>query len=394
MVNTEYYYSLREVERNGVSTSVDPAINFYTEKVNEVSLALDKKAAIPGELKNSSSVKTRRAAAFYSTMIQPMLATGRDAFKPSSTDIVGLCNSLCSGEKTRFVTYYALSKSCSPRRTGSPDVVIDLAELEMLKVHSLLAGVAKNLDFNFESIIVDESSEIPNDDILRFNDHDRSTNSFVVNRYLEDVGQADTVIIRPLSDSVRTPLAGEFAKKYAEKRAANAKRLFDDINHGNLTPSTLRMKIFIECIPDESLASMGVTSSEISQLRNNLPSVSLRSINRDLLMYVAEMTLHFSAIMDLRSEAGARVSDFDYFPEYTSGGRLYGGVTRSTSRWSFLPNPTRFKGKTMNPMHGLAIYDSNGTFCGVDHYSEISELSNAQVLHIGDKPVAVKLYDR
>lgn len=92
--------------------------------------------------------------------------------------------------------------------------------------------------------------------------------------------------------------------------------------------------------------------------------------------------------MDLRELAAksAIQAGLDNYPEYNPS-RIYGGVTRSTKRWSFLPHPKKFNGQTVNPMHGLAVYTENGEFLGISQKRHLP--AESKIIYEGLKPLFV-----
>lgn len=321
---------------------------------------------------------------YFLELIKPSLASGKDAYRPTPEDIVKFCQQLKDGQ-LNFVMYYAFSKTQSPIRTGSPDQIIDFAEIEMLKHWATIIGVGQRLGFNPRLVIVDETFELPEDDILGFSFQHQKYNLAIATSYLEKVLPEGGIIFRPLSESVRKPLGeglGEgFNMLYENKYEQVRNDLIRQLQKNEWTPDTKRMVIFLECMTPkiwneyniQDLLSFIQTPKDLHQY-----------FPQELLNYLVSITTHFKTIMDLREIAKNIVIQAGWecdYPEYQLANRVYGGVTRSTSRWSFLPHPIRFKGQTRNPMHGLAVYDLQGSFQGIASFSQTINDPNSRVIY-------------
>lgn len=387
---------LEAEERN---ISFTPDCSKEAESVREEAKNPSLYRSIPENIRNSENEKLRRAGVFYRRMIKPSLATGRDAYTPSEEELSNLMKELAAGETVNTVMYYALSKTRSPRRTGSPDTLIDYAELEMLKHYALMTGTARELGFDFRIVLVDETSEIESDELMGFKDEEKRLNRHLAQVYLESIGAQDKVIIRQLNESVRKPLGGDFEKLYEDSRREAREDILRDVDSENVTPGIIRIKVLLDVMPDEGLRELGCNDEQIFNLRENLRDLKISDIDKNVLNYLIDRSTHISAIMNLRPKAEEAVNkngQLDDYPEYQTGKKLYGGVTRTQRRWSFMPHPTRWKGRTINPMHGLSIYDQAGNYHGVVEYKNaVDDIEQGnQFDHIvkygeNEKPIAV-----
>jgi len=148
------------------------------------------------------------------------------------------------------------------------------------------------------------------------------------------------------------------------------------------------MRIFLECMTPDTWNRYNI--EEI--LRTIRKPEDIFTIPVDLRDFIIDLTAHFNAIMGLRESAGNYVrqnGNLSLYPEYDLGTRVYGGVTRSQRRWSFLPHPIRYKGQTRNPMHGLAIYDKQRDFQRYIPFIEASSDDKFEIVYNRNKPLFV-----
>lgn len=308
-----------------------------------------------------------RAGSFFTKLIKPWLASGSDVYKPSIDDVIKFCSKLTTGVDIIF--YYAFSKTQSPGRTGSPDWKIDFAELEMLNYWYYVLLVAKRLGFDLRIILVDETPALPFDEYLGLKEEDLKTNQELFADFLA-FNENPPIIYRSLLDSVFSPLGESFPQLYERRREEVLGMLEQQLSNNVISPETIRIATFLDCLPESTLNHFKINPEHLEQIIYSFKRGEfnpLLSIDQELLNYLINLTAHFASIMSLRSAARDMVIAngwLEKYPEY-SDNRIYGGVTRSLRRWSFLPNPKRFNGKTVNPMHGLAIYDKEGNFLGV-----------------------------
>lgn len=391
-------YGLHQLESVAALYDIPLQVSIEEEMAGIDKLHKDiyKQGALPRSVKDDPTL--RPAGAFFSRFINPWMAKGRDAYKPSEQEVLDFCGQLASGADTKIVLYYALSKTRSPIRTGSPDVLIDLAELEMLRYHARMVRTAQELGFNFRTVLVDETTAIPSDSIMGFSEEQKQKNVQIAHDYINKNRAGGLVNVRSLIDSVREPLGRQFDSLYYERLEKNSQEVSTQVTNGEVNQETKRALILVECMPDEGLAELGLSNEDITSVRNISHGVgNLTDLPQPVLQYVVGMTAHIRAVMDLREPAGEIVRAQgleDEYPEYDSS-RLYGGVTRSSKRWSFLPVPHRYKGTTRNPMHGLAIYnngDRGRNFEGYVQYTEAQQLvkeNTHEIAYIANKPIGV-----
>lgn len=397
--------SLGVLERVAAEFGINFGIDLQSLKDQHAQMlsGLDKKTSLPFSVRNPSEEVLQidrahflDATAFYAAHIVPMIAKGSDVYKPTDSEIFQLCHQLAKGEPVQLVMYYALSKTRSPKRTGSPDTVIDAAEIEMLKNYSSMVLLSRELGLNFSMVIVDETDALPLGMPLGMSQVDKEINTRLVQDYLRANNVNDRVIIRSLADSVMAPLGADFAPLHAARYEENLTSIRTAILSGEKSAETVRLIVFLDCMPDEGLVSMGVNPEDVASLRTSLQSVEdLGNLPASVLNTLTHLTAHFKATMDLRAEASARVSANnwqDRFPEYDTEKRFYGGITRSKTRWSFIPHPKKNMGRVVNPMHGLALYRENDghRYLGNTGYQELKALEDEgknKIIYVGNKPV-------
>ncbi len=352
-------------------------INFLGENTRILPIA--QRQALPLDIRTSPDEKTRLAGLYFLELIKPSLASGKDAYRPTPEDIVKFCQQLKDGQ-LNFVMYYAFSKTQSPIRTGSPDQIIDFAEIEMLKHWATIIGVGQRLGFNPRLVIVDETFELPEDDILGFRFQHQQYNLAIATSYLKKFLPEGSVIFRPLSESVRNPLGERFDIFYREESERVRNNLIGQLEQDEFTSDTKRMCIFLECMTPKTWDEYNI---QILLSAIQTPRDLQQTLPQQLLDYLVDITTHFRTIMNLREIAKNVViqTRLEGYPEYQSTNRVYGGITRSSSRWSFLPHPKKYNGQTRNPMHGLAVYDSRKTFQGIASFSQAINDPNSRVIY-------------
>ena len=353
--------------------------HLVARKIDDVHNRLTDKAKSQGILpviRTATDPGVRMAGAFFREMVTPLIATGRDAYKPTEDEIVDFCHRLIA-EGVNIVLYYAAHKTKSPTRTGSPDTLVDLAELEMLKNYSIMSHVASHFGMSLRFTIVDESDAIPNDDILGFTQDQKDLNAEIVSQMIDGVDAKNRIIMRPLIGSVSTSLGEEtFNEIYSQEIETSRAKVVHELNNDVSNALTIRIFTFLDCTADEGFANLGLSQTDIDRVREvtkTRDTTELLLLPTDLLSYVIGLTAHVDTIMGMRPLAAQSVKEKGLqkdFPEF-SDERVYGGVTRSSSRWSFLPHPVRFSGRTINPMHGLAVYNGD-EFVGVAPFAELA----------------------
>lgn len=351
--------------------------------------------AVPGEIKASHDEALKSAGAYYTEFIKPLLATGRDAFKPRPENVTTICQNL-AGEGVDLVIYYALSKTQSPRRTGSPDAVIDFAELEMLKHYAIMTRSAEAIGLKSRFILIDETSAMQDDAYLGITGSDKTINKEVSQMAIESYKASGQVIVKSLLESVAKPLGSDFASMYQERYAVSLERIkneaIDISPNRQLTPLAIRIRTILDCMPNSGIEALGVDRKDVAVVRAASNACEFNSIPQELLTYLFVTTANIEAIMDLRSVARERaleVGDIEDYPEYRQD-RVYGGVTRKVDRWSFMPHPIRFNGSTINPMHGLATYDQSRAFNGIAYFETLAQMQQrqeSQIVYLDNKPV-------
>mgnify|MGYP000481936083 CR=1 FL=1 len=362
-------------------------INFMGQDRRVVSLG--KRESLPKSLKFVEDPRVRLASIWYLELVKPLLATGKDSYKPSEEDIEEFVQKATSeGEGINFVIYYALSKTQSPARTGSPDNIIDLAELEMLRYWASIIEVGKKIGVSAQLTIIDESSELPQK-FLGFSPDILVLNHNLSKVYLQHLGVSDGIVIKTLTDSVRGPLGEDFEGFYQPLFSDKKEALIKSLQEGVVSPEFIRMRIFLECMtPDTwNLYNIEEILGKVEKPED------IFKLPKDLRDFLINLTAHFNAIMGLRETAGSYIQQsgsLDLYPEYDLEKRVYGGVTRSQRRWSFLPNPVKYKGQTRNPMHGLSFYDHQRNFGGYIPFNEALRLGDqVEIVYNGNKPLFV-----
>lgn len=329
-----------------------------------------------------------RAGGFYSRIIKPWLASGNDSYKPRIDEIIEFSKKLLSG--VDIVFYYAFSKTQSPGRTGSPDCKIDFAEFEMLKHWVYVSSVARKLGFDLRIILVDETPALPFDEYLGLKEEDLKTNQKLFADFLALYGNPP-IIYRSLLDSVSSPLGDSFSGLYEGRQKEILETINKDLLNNVINAKTIKILTFLDCLPETTLKKFEMTTEGVKKIISSFKEKDfnpLLAINQELLNYLINLTARFDSLMSLREKARDEVLAnglLEEYPEY-SDIRIYGGVTRSLSRWSFLPHPIKFNGKTVNPMHGLAIYNNGGNFCGVCPRKELPGSANI-IFYQGIKPL-------
>ncbi len=368
-------------------------------KTGEVRYRQIKDSSLPPEIKRAfkepsgDNERLRTAAAYYQTIIKPIIATGSDVYRPTEDDILSFCGQIDSPSGVNFVLYYALSKTQSPKRTGSKDNVIDFAEIEMIKYYAMMGRVADRLGLGVSVTLVDETDILPEDDLLDINEAEREANRSIAQAAVEAFGAGSFVKIRSLREGVVKPLGADFVPLAVSKAQEKIGEVMTDLESDSPTALKIRMFTFLDCVPDAKLYEFGLTKEQIMSVRSMGKVDDLRQLPPSLLDFLVKHTAGFAAIMDLRQiaegrvKAGERISEY---PEY-SDNKIGTGITRSPRRLSLKPHPIQYM-KTTNPMHGLALY-RNGGYSGVIEYerarSDFENNGSGKIVKIGRKPVFV-----
>jgi len=365
----------------------DQEINRIVEKIEE-KIKNPPRESIEAKFKKNKLNDLITPAAFYSTMIKPMLATGKDAYKPKEEEIEAFCRNL-QESTVNIVLYYAFSKTCSPGRTQSPDWKVDFAELEMLRNWGLISKVGEIMGFDVRFILVDENTAIPIEpDFLGNTDEDLEFNQNLFKEYTKEFN--GSIIYRSLIDSVSQPLGNKFKDLYQLNFERAREEIINALQEDNPTPEIIRIGVFLDIIPQRVLEKYNLSLSDVNEINENIRYRNLsdlRNLPNDLIDHLVDLTSHIRSIMNLRSVAAEIVqqdpNSINDYPEYNPE-RLYGGVTRSKGRWSFLPSPVRYNGMTVNPMHGLAVYSKEERkFLGICPWRNLPEES--EVVYLDNK---------
>ncbi len=391
-----YYFDLQRVaKKEGLNTfDIDDEVSKRLEVIEKRLNIKEMRKGLPVRVRESANSTVKVAGAFYSEFIKPWVATGNDAYKPTEEDITHFCERAANGIGVNLVQYYALSKTQSPSRTGSPDTKIDYAEFEMLRYQAVMGRVAKEIGLNINFTIVDETDILPEDPYLGFNNSDSKVNRLIATRYLEEQGVSDRIRIRSLRDSIALPIGDEFHAAYEDQLILSKDKTAGLLKEPRQNNALMRrIYTLLDCIPDSGLIAQGVDPDAIDYIRKSAMSGDFGSLPQETLQYLTGLTTHIDAMMALRGKAKQAVQEKGLtaeYPEYQDESRVYGGVTRSTHRWSFLPHPTKFMGRTVNPMHGIAGYGSNNDYVGNIPFNVLQEMQNvceAQLVYLDNKPM-------
>jgi hypothetical protein len=384
------------IERFDISADVDRYVQTIREmkqNLNNPAFSRSLKQAFREKNPDEQTLKLRSAANFYQGMIRPLLATRKDAFSPRAEYIDNLCNKLISNEGANVVLYYALSKTQSSSRTNSPDNIIDMAEVEMLRHYSLMARVAQKSGLNLRFTIMNERDCFPNDSILGFNHEEMKINAKIAKMTIKEFGAEELVIIRSLQESITNPLGDDFSHLYKEKQEDLKERIWNSVKNNTDDPLKIRVFTTLDSTPDKNLESFGITSSEgIEKIRAMTKKDDLNELPIELLTSLIEPSASFTAYMDLRAEAGNKVrsnNKTDEYPEYDPNS-IRAGITWSKDRLSLKPSLKRFESRTVNPMHGLAVYAESSTgkeYAGIAQYRNLQSKQNIEIVRLNGKPI-------
>lgn len=340
------------------------------------------------------------AAAFYMQCIKPSLATGKDSHKVSEEEIIEICKQLSSSVGLHTVIYIAMCKCLSTRRTGSTDGQIDLAHLEMLKHFARMTIIAREMGLNFKVTFVDETTEIP-EGHLGITQSDVVQNHQIIRAFTQLTGTEDVLTLRSLTESVRTPLNGSFESLYRDQKQEIRLRIWNfvrAIRSGITTQNEREIRdlvetfVFFEMIPQQNLSAFGLDAETVQQLCSTIIQPSNVALLPDnLLDYCIDLTAHMETVLSLRPAAAEKVRDAgaeEQFPEYS--GSVAASVTRKTSKMSFLTHPVKYRGKSVLPMHGIAIYQMGDgkapVYKGCDALANIAPY--ATIMRLNTKPIA------
>jgi hypothetical protein len=393
-------YNLQTLEKaaDALHIQLYPDIAGATARVRETAEKKMKDLkAIPAELKTDD--RLRMAASLYHELLKPSIPENVDT-KLSPEAVVDLVQKIARPEGANLVLYLGVTKTLSPTRTGSPNALIDLAELEALKYFSTLTGTAKELGFKLGVVIVDESAELIDEPALGVTPQQRAINQDIISSYLRKAGSANEIQIRSLRDSLRTPLGNKFDELHKARYDAHKQIIHTDLERITTGDIDIRQNrslketfVFFECLSDESLKSMGLDQQEVEQIRQNVTTpLDLLKLPTSVLNYVIHLTCHMEAALGMRDLASQHVSEDELhkYPEYDVRTKITTGITRREGRLSLLAVPQKYKGRTVLPMHGLAIYDGNGSFKGfIPH--EVAKREGMEIVYHGSKPISVLL---
>jgi hypothetical protein len=408
---THYLTELEALaDEHGVSTfDIDTPLNRVTDnisrkgykEVRESKLHPDQKAAFnPSHPAHKTGEGVRKAAGVYLEAIRPLLAEGKEGhvFKPTPEQIKALCDKMSSPDGLNFVFYYAMSKTKSPRRTGSPNNIIDPAEIEMLKQYAIISRAAEAQGIDLRFTIVNEMDVMPNDDPLGLTASEKAVNKAVTSQTLKRFGADHLITVRSLRDSVVEPLGNTFPTQYEQRRAANLQKAQEEVESNALTALRIRCFTFLDCMPDANLEQFGLSPEDIAGIRQQGKDIDLNILPASLTQFLIHRTAEFASIMDLRGLATRNVMEQGLqseYPEYALN-RVNAGVTRNAERWSFKPHPKPSLGRTINPMHGIVLYNGqSGDYIGIAEYAQLERdviaTGKGEIVSIGKKPVFAKL---
>jgi hypothetical protein len=392
----EYSYGYLEAQAEKHGIHLSPSRDQVWSKLEAESRNIEKSPLYKPEDKTDPTM--RPVVIFHKAFIKPMLSTASDAFRPTPEDTHQLGRQLLSPEGVTFVISIAQCKTLSPRRTGSPDAVIDFAELEMYSNLATVTSTAREMGMNLRFILLDEGTIFPDTNILGIKKDHIATNRKIVGDFLSRRGVSDLVLVRDLDKSIIGPLNSHFEPLHNERYVTYRDQINTQMaiaaSTGSLDAAhkaTIEAFVLFDCIPDNELLRAGVDPS----IRNIVNSPKdLPNIPAHVLDEVVSLAAHCEAVLSMRADAADAVSphEIDKYPEHNPLGKISAGITRKDSRISFLPHPTRFNGRTVFPMHGLAAY-SDGNFRGFLPYSKTLELPEAEVVYSGEnhKPLFVKI---
>lgn len=370
---------------------VDHIVKRKIEAVHERLTDKNKAQGMPNLIRNLDEPGIKTAWAIYREIVKPLLSDGKEVHKPTDEEVLDFCQRL-NGEGVKIAQYYAAHKTKSPNRTGSPDTLVDLAEVEMLKNYTVMSLVANHFGMSLKFIIVDESDAVPSDNILGFTQEQKDLNAVIIDRMLEELGATDKVLIRPLVQSISTPLRKErFDEIYEVEIEQSMTKVINELHSNESDALTIRIFTFLDCTPDEGFINLGLSQTDIDCVRAVVKTRNIEELlllPEQLLSHYIRLTAHFETIMGMRSLAAQVVrenGEQDKFPQYGED-IIYGGVTRSAHRWSFLTHPVRNKGRTINPTHGLAVYNGEN-FAGNAYFIELFDNDKFKLIYFGEKPI-------
>jgi hypothetical protein len=214
-------------------------------------------------------------------------------------------------------------------------------------------------------------------------------NAEVCRRYVDLLGGTTAVLIRPLLGSVSSAIGTRFRGAFEEAVNIVRDRILGDLARQCGTQDLARMCLLVDLIPDEGYRALDVSSEAARLLREEVKTPpDLQKCPPLVFGYVLAVASCMGALMSLRPLAKAAVilesRDAD-FPEF---GRpaLWAGITRREGRLSLLPHNIRYRGQTLNPMHGLALYEKT-KYRGVVPYAVLKRNASVSLLTLGAKRV-------
>ncbi|HEV2339864.1 MAG TPA: hypothetical protein VGT05_03820 [Patescibacteria group bacterium] len=363
------------------SFQMDSDIDNLTGRIHQKDYRQIKDSSLPQRVKmaflpQNNGDRLKQAGAYYLELIKPLLSTGRDSFVPTPEYIDTLCSMLASQEGANIVLYYALSKTKSPKRTGSPDTIIDMAEIEMLRHYALMTRTAAEAGLHLHFTLVDESDVLPDNDPLGLDPVEKEINRMIAEQAIRHFDSSKYITIRSLKESVVDVLGGDFEAMFAQRYKQNWEAAYQQVVANEDTALRIRAFTFLDIMPDASLLRFGIESEEeIQRVRQLAKTDDLTTLPENLFHYLILQTAQFAAIMDLRSDAQKKVlaeEDIRKYPEYNPHNRVYAGITNAPNRLSLKPHPKPSLGKKINPMHGLVLYNGeNGTYIGIAEYAQL-----------------------
>jgi len=338
------------------------------------------------------------AETFYSKMIEPLIEKGSDVFASDQNYKKDLYKKLASAEGANIVLSYSLFKVQSSSRANSPDSLIDMAEVEMLRQYCVIARVAQTLGLTLHFTITNEADVFPSDDPLGLNDKDKAMNMAIANSTIKDFKADGLVTIRPLKASVASALGADFDRLYNTQKENCCQETRKQINEnrGNLKSNAFA---FLDSISDRNLSRLGITSPvQIRSIRAIKHNESIAQLPPALVDYLVDITATWRGLLNLREEAMKKVradGKTNEYPEY-SDNRVHAGLTLSPNRLSLKPSLKRVLGQTLNSTFGITVYQTQKYtrelgYAGLAKYPDFTDLQKAgeaiEIVSLDRKPI-------
>lgn len=336
-----------------------------------------------------------RAIMFYKVYLKPCIAQGSNTFKLSNEGIVDFCSKLTTKKGVVFVISLCLSKSLSDRRTGSPNSLLDFAVLEMLSNLSTLVLTANRSSLTLKFILLDEASVFEPNNILGITKSDNLLNHQIINKYLTKLGSDKYIVIKNITDSIMHILGKSYNHLLKVKYNKLVREVKTELKlqlSNNYSKVLLESLVMFDVIPNRVLISMKYTNKGINHMRKQALTVNgFSNLPENIMALSISQAARLEAVLSLRMnafEAFNNIKRNKSFTEFNLNVITKAGMTRSKERWSFLPHPIRFKGKTIFPLHGIAIYSKNGKYLGNISFKEAKNMPNTKIIYYNNyKPL-------